>query len=89
MLYLRMKCTKRGTENGFTTDLFEAGECYWVADTLACSFLNDGYAELVENPPAKPEHMQLQRAYVRNVAFSIPQSSLVKRMKGTSVCARF
>lgn len=39
---LRMLETRRGTEDGFTIRLYEAGCEYDIADTLARSFIADG-----------------------------------------------
>lgn len=48
MTRIVMLRTKRGTEDGFSTGIFEAGACYDVRDNLAAYFLSSGYAERCE-----------------------------------------
>lgn len=88
MQKLRMTTTARGTQDGLHVELFEAGIERWISDTLACDFLRRGIAERVENPGTAPA-MKLPRARDRNVTFELPESSIVKRMKGERVWARY
>lgn len=88
MQKLRMTTTARGSEDGFHVKLFEAGIEAWIADSLACDFLRRGLAERVANPGSAPA-MKLPRARERNVTFELPESSIVKRMKGERVWARY
>jgi len=41
---IRMKETRRGTEDGFKVTRYEYGKVYDVSDTLARTFINAGYA---------------------------------------------
>jgi hypothetical protein len=46
---IKMLETRRGSEDGFAVRRFEKGEAYDVADTLARSFLNAGWAYNAES----------------------------------------
>ncbi len=47
---IKMLETRRGSEDGFAVKRFEKGEEYEVADTLARTFVNQGYAHSTEQP---------------------------------------
>lgn len=43
-MQITMKETRRGSEDGFTVQRYEAGQSYDVAHTLACQLINNGWA---------------------------------------------
>jgi hypothetical protein len=43
-MLLKMLETKRGSEDGFPNHQYHEGCIYNVADTLACQFVNNGWA---------------------------------------------
>lgn len=48
MTRIVMLQTRRGTEDGFSTQQFEKEQTYDVRDNLACHFLAEGWAELAD-----------------------------------------
>ena len=45
---IKMTSTARGTDNGFSIRQYEAGKEYEVGSILGCHFVNNGFANSVE-----------------------------------------
>ncbi len=49
MKKIKMLTTRYGCEDGFNVNYFTAGKEYEVAESLACRFLRDGFAVVVDD----------------------------------------